>query len=79
PIKASFATELNLTLLAGDADDRYYVVPGRKLKDRKPASIGEEPDVSSLQMVDEWANIKITVQSAEPCCMWRYPVETVSQ
>ncbi len=78
-IEIKFATELNFTLLAGDADDRYYIIPGRSLSDRKLASRGGESDVSVLQMVDEWCNINLSIESEKPCDIWRFPVETVSQ
>jgi alpha-amylase len=77
--RAKFATELNFTMLAGDAEDRYYVIPERELNDRRLASVGEEAGVSELQMVDEWSNIRISIESDNPCDIWRFPVETVSQ
>ena len=46
-----FAPELNLTLLAGDAPDRYYRAPA-ELADRRLASRGESD--GPLELVNEW-------------------------
>ena len=78
-LKVKFVTELNFTLLAGDADDRYYHINGRKLGNNKLSSIGEENNLTSVQMIDEWANICLSIGSKSECSVWRYPVETVSQ
>ena len=74
-----FAMELNFTMLAGDAADRYYVIPGRKLDDKRLASTGAAPETRKLSMVDEWSNINLAIEADRPCEIWRFPVETVSQ
>ncbi|MGZ3539374.1 MAG: alpha-amylase/4-alpha-glucanotransferase domain-containing protein, partial [Thermodesulfobacteriota bacterium] len=38
--KTNFGVEFNINLLAGNAPDRYYDIPGHSLEDRKLASVG---------------------------------------
>jgi 4-alpha-glucanotransferase len=77
PIVVHFAPELNLTLLAGDAPDRYYRVPSRELDDRRLASRGQGEPGAPLEMVNEWDKFLIRVESQAP--IWRYPLEAASQ
>ncbi len=76
--KTNFGVELNINLLAGDAPDRYYEIPGHQLEDRKLASIGELKNVSEIQLVDEWVGMKVVLKTDRSCNLWRFPVETVS-
>ena len=77
-IKVNFGVEFNINLLAGDAPDRYFVVPGHPLEDRKLAGVGELEDVSEVQLVDEWSGFEVVLKTDRPCGFWRFPVETVS-
>jgi alpha-amylase len=81
PAPLSFASESSLTLLAGDAPDRYYRVPGRELgrDERKLASVGELPAGSTLELVDEWDQFFVRVTATAAATLWRYPLETASQ
>ena len=67
PAPLTFASESSLTLLAGDAPDRYYRVAGRELgkDERKLASAGELPAGTALELVDEWDKFFVRV-SATP-------------
>jgi len=76
--RTNFGIEFNINLLAGDALDRYYNVPGYPLEDRKLASIGECHDVSEVQLVDEWVGMKVVLKTDKKCNFWRFPIETVS-
>ena len=76
--KANFGIELNINLLAGDAPDRYYDIRGHQLEDRRLASMGELEDVSEIQLVDEWVEMKVVLKTDRNCNLWRFPVETVS-
>jgi hypothetical protein len=73
-----FGTELNLTLLAGNAEDRYYYFDGHTLDDKKLASKGTCDPVTGMGMIDEWQSIHINLGWHEKAAVWRYPVETVS-
>ncbi len=76
--KTNFGIELNINLLAGDAPDRYYDIPGHLLEDRKLASVGVIKDVSEIQLVDEWVGMKVVLKMDRNCNLWRFPIETVS-
>ena len=81
PFSTMFAPEVNLTLLAGDAPDRYYRVPGRQLsaEDRKLASRGELEAGAPLELVNDWDKFFVRVSSLPATMTWRYPLETASQ
>ncbi|MCD6380280.1 DUF1926 domain-containing protein [bacterium] len=77
-IEGFLAVENVFSLLAGDAPDRYYSFPGRRVSKRNLASTGEEKDVDSVSIVDEWLNIKIEMRFNPKAKIWRFPIETVS-
>lgn len=78
-LNTSFGSELNFSLLAGDAHDRYYDIPGHTLEKKNLASFGETNNVSRVSLVDEWLKIRLTLAFSRPAVLWRAPVETVSQ
>lgn len=78
PRQIWFGVECNVGLMAGDAHDRFYVIPGRKLEDRRLRSSGEEPDVETVELYDEWLKIKTGFAFNSPATLWRFPIETVS-
>ncbi|MFI5290710.1 MAG: alpha-amylase/4-alpha-glucanotransferase domain-containing protein, partial [Polyangia bacterium] len=77
PFRVTFGCEVNLTLLAGDAPDRYYRIGGRELADRRLASRGETE--GALELVNEWDRFLVRLSSAPATSTWRYPLETASQ
>ena len=60
------------------AHDRYYDINGRTLKDRRLKRIGEEENVQSVRLVDEWLKIQTEFTLQKPATLWRFPIETVS-
>jgi len=78
-LNTAFGVEFNFSLLAGNAHDRYYDIPGHTLEKKNLASFGETNNVGQVSIVDEWMNIKLTLTFEEPAMLWRAPVETVSQ
>ncbi|MGH7738545.1 MAG: alpha-amylase/4-alpha-glucanotransferase domain-containing protein [bacterium] len=74
-----FLAEWNLTLLAGDAPDRFYTIQGRHLAERALNSMGLEEDVEEAVMTDGWLRLGITFKNSKPVKFFRYPVETISQ
>src|SRR3990172_9049727 len=74
-----YGTEFNFSLLAGNAPDRYYDMPGHTLDKRHLASTGETNNVSLVSIVDEWLKLRLTLSFSQPAMLWRAPVETVSQ
>jgi alpha-amylase/alpha-mannosidase (GH57 family) len=77
-IRTNFGIEFNINLLAGDAPDRYFDIPGRHLEDRKLASLGELENISEVRLIDEWNKLSIILRVDKKCNFWRFPVETVS-
>jgi alpha-amylase len=73
-----FAVEFQAGLMAGDAHDRYYEIEGRPLADRRLRSTGEEADVRTVRIVDEWLGLETVFRFEQPATLWRFPVETVS-
>ncbi len=73
-----FAVEFNVGLLAGRAHDRFYVIEGRQLDDAHLASTGEERNVRSWSLVDQWLGIEVAFSLRQPATLWRFPIETVS-
>jgi hypothetical protein len=78
-LNTSFGPEFNISLLAGNAHDRYYEIPGHVLDKRNLASTGETNNVSRVSLVDEWLKLKLSLAFSQPAVLWRAPVETVSQ
>ncbi len=78
-LNTTFGSEFNFSLLAGNAHDRYYEIPGHVLDKRHLASTGETNNVKQVRLVDEWLKLSITLGFSQPAVLWRAPVETVSQ
>jgi len=78
-LNTTFGSEFNFSLLAGNAHDRYYHLPGHTLEKRNLASTGETNNVSEARLVDEWLPITVSLGFDRPATFWRAPVETVSQ
>lgn len=74
-----FGSEFDFALLAGDAEDRYYVFPEQPLSDPRLRSTGEIKMTNEVQLVDEWLGLRITLQLQKPATVWRFPIETISQ
>src|SRR5262249_53891932 len=84
PVVITFAPELNLTLLAGDAPDRYYRIKSADpqppaLEDRRMLSRGEITAGDALELVNEWDKFLVRVSAAPAAPLWRFPLETASQ
>ena len=78
PIDLWFGIEFAVGSMAGDAPDRYYDIEGRTLHDRRLRSAGEEGNVRTFRMVDEWLRLQTEISVDRPATLWRYPLETVS-
>jgi alpha-amylase len=70
--------EMNFTLLAGAADDRYYVIDGMKPPEPQLNSYGESEHSTTVALIDEWQRLQIGLRFDRPATVWRYPVETIS-
>jgi 4-alpha-glucanotransferase len=74
PLQGRWATQLNLTLTAGDAPGRYYRLPGSP-------SLGSRGAIShakALTLVDEWVGCEVDLAWSEPGDAGWAPIETVS-
>lgn len=76
--KTNFGIEFNINLLAGDAPDRYYSIPGQKLEDARLASMGTLDGITEVQLLDEWSRMKVVLKIDQRCHLWRFPIETIS-
>ena len=74
-----WAVEFNVTLLAGDAEDRTYSVPGQALANNRMNSEGVLDGIESLALRDGWFQFQMQLKFSQPTKMWRFPVETISQ
>jgi alpha-amylase len=70
--------ELVLNLLAPEAHDRYFVLPGANEK-RPPLNWSGEVKGDCLALVDEWLNLRIDVKVRPATAWWILPIFTVSQ
>lgn len=77
-VETIFGVEFNINLLAGDAEDRYYNVPGIQLENKKLNSIGEIENIKEFNLVDEWQKIIVKLIVDKEAKFWRFPNETVS-
>ncbi|MEE8637640.1 MAG: alpha-amylase/4-alpha-glucanotransferase domain-containing protein, partial [Candidatus Margulisiibacteriota bacterium] len=72
-----FGVEFNLSLLAGNSPDRYYVIENTALEDRSLGSRGETNRVRALKLVDEWSGFDVLLEMNKPALLWRFPIETL--
>ncbi len=76
-LKIWYGCELNFSLLAGNAPDRYYMIDGKRPKNSHLASAGETV-TQNVSLVDEFSGFKICVGCDQKLTLWRLPIETVS-
>ncbi|MFZ0639025.1 MAG: alpha-amylase/4-alpha-glucanotransferase domain-containing protein [Candidatus Acidiferrales bacterium] len=73
--KVMVGIEMVVNLLAPDTTDRYVEVGGKRQSLRWA---GAAP-ASELQLVDEWQNIRVTLQAEDARDYWVAPIETISE
>ena len=59
-------------------EDRYVFVEGRELGEPRLGARGEEFEVETFGMADEWKDLRVTFRLDRPATLWRLPIETVS-
>ncbi|MBI3015698.1 MAG: DUF1926 domain-containing protein [Candidatus Tectomicrobia bacterium] len=79
PPRIRFGCEFNFTLLAGNDPQRYFRIPGVPPEESQMESFGEVCNVRELFLVDEWGKFALGLFFSQPCTLWRFPLETVSQ
>lgn len=77
-VSLTMVTEFNLTLLAADASDRYWIIDHSEAK-LTLREEGTRAGVSQIGMRDDWSRFEVTIKSSDPIDIYRFPVETVSQ
>jgi alpha-amylase len=78
PLQGFFGVEMNYSLLAGNAHDRYYFHE----KSANAGKLATEADFGTLAFVglkDEWLNVALTLKTSVPAQVVVAPVKTVSQ
>src|SRR4029078_7222764 len=73
-----FAVEMNYSLLAGNAHDRYYSYEGRD-NAGKLATMEDFGELSWVALKDHWLNVVLTLKTSAPAQVLGSPVRTVSQ
>ena len=69
--------ELVLNLLAPEAHDRYFLLPGPP--EKASLSWSGEVEGKRIWLVDEWLNLRIQVRVEPAAAWWIAPIFTVSQ
>jgi alpha-amylase len=75
---ARFGVELNITMLAGNAPDRYFTLDGERPDPSFLSTVDEASGIHSVHLVDEWKGIEIKLSWDRTGLLWRFPIETVS-
>lgn len=77
-LHAFFAVEMNYSLLAGDAHDRYFFLEGAENAGRLALTkaLGLQPFIG---LKDHWLNVALTLRPSLPAQVLVSPVKTVSQ
>lgn len=78
PLDIWFGVEFVCGLLAGDADDRYYLSNNRRLEDGRLRSRGIIEGGGDISLIDEWMGLEVQLVPQRCDAIWRFPIETVS-
>ncbi len=74
-----FGSELNINLLAGHDEDRFYEIDGVLKPDSYLDSAGAAGPLVRFSLVDKYKGININIGSSRRFSLVRYPIYTVSQ
>ncbi len=75
PAPLALGVELVFNLLAPDVPDRYFLAN----EVRRPLEFRGEINSPRLTLVDEWQQVKITIDANPQPRWWVIPIETISQ
>jgi hypothetical protein len=79
PGEFGFATQFNLTLLAGHAEDRYLAIGGEKLEPPFMDSVHCIPGADGIELHDDWLKMNVTIKCNVPAeSLEISPIITVS-
>ncbi len=79
PLAGHLAVEFNVTLLAGEAPDRYFISPEGHLENPRVGGEGEAGPLQAWAMRDDWAGFEVRWGFSTPARLTWYPIETISQ
>ena len=77
-----FAVEWNFSLLAGDAPDRYYFLPGAPVEEANLGPLASSKSLPSgdrLGLRDEWLGCELVLTAGGADGWFLFPIESVSQ
>lgn len=77
PFNGYVLLEFNLGLLAGNAPDRYHILPDGSHK--QLADSFEIPNCPEIETVDEWTGERVRIRVPDADWMGAYPVKTLSR
>ena len=77
PLEGYFAVEMNYNLLAGDAPDRYYFLPGREPAARLGA-VAEFEGEREVGLKDLYLKVRLVLRASQAARVLLSPVRTVS-
>lgn len=78
-LKGSLGVEFNVSLLAGEAPDRYFIDPSGEFSNKPLVTEGQAFGRKRWGMRDEWSGIEVSWDLEQAARILFYPVETVSQ
>jgi alpha-amylase len=78
-LSARLAVEFNLTLLAGDEEERHYIINDIKVPNPTMLGRGAHPQTEKIELVNEPDAFKAVLKTEKPCLLLRHPIQTVSQ
>ncbi len=74
-----YGAELNLNLLGGHDEDRYYEIDGVPRPDSYLDSAGTVSGIAGFSLIDKYSDIKINIYASREVTLIRHPIYTVSQ
>jgi 4-alpha-glucanotransferase len=78
-LQTSFASEWNLNLLGGGANEQaYYEVEGHKLANQHFDSTGSIPQVDEFHIGNTWLQQELSFKLSQQTTLWRFSIETVT-
>ncbi len=78
-LKIRFAVEWNLTLLDGNSPDHYYRIDDIVPEDSTMSARAKHTGATKLEMINKPLGFQVVLISEQPCELFYFPVETVSQ
>jgi alpha-amylase len=74
-----FGVEFDWNFLAGAADDRQFILPGRAVAQPHLDAEGAETEVSRAGIRDAALGLELLMGLSRPAELWRFPIETITQ